>query len=161
MEERKSRGFVSLIIWYIPVVCVQFVSSVFTVGGMNPWYGELKKASWTPPGWVFAPVWSILYIMMAIAVWRIYRTEPKKKLHFIAYILFFIQLFFNGLWSFLFFKFHLIGWALIDLALLIVLIGATIRYFFDINKLAALLLVPYFVWCLYALTLNAAIWWLN
>lgn len=128
------------------------------IGG---WYRDLIKAPWTPPSWVFSPVWIILYLLMAIAVWLVYQTNTTKKKHVIAYVLFFSQLLFNGFWSFLFFYFHLIGWALLDLILLVVLVLMTTIHFFHINKIAGVFFTLYFVWIFYALSLNCYIWMYN
>ncbi len=155
------KGAFSLILWYLPVALVQFISAHITISSLNPWYQTLQKGIGTPPSWVFGPTWTILYIMMTVAVWMVYRAETTRAKHAFAYVLFFTQLFANSLWSFLFFGFHLPGWALIDLGLLILLILLTTVCFFHIRKLAGFLLLPYLLWSAYAFYLNAAIWWLN
>ena len=159
MSKVNDRGWVALLLWYLPVVAVQLIAGTITATSITPWYRALEKAPWTPAAWLFGPVWTVLYIMMACAVWLLHQTAAPQR-HW-AYTLFFAQLFFNGLWSFLFFYFHLIGWALIDLGLLVGLIAMTITTFFRIRPLSGLLLLPYFLWSLYAFSLNAAIWWLN
>lgn len=158
---QKKATIPSLILWYLPVAFVQFIASRITVGSINPWYKGLNKAPWNPPAWVFGPTWTLLYLMMAVAVWIVFLTKPKTSKHKLAYTLFFMQLFVNGVWSFLFFGMHSPGWALIDLTLLVVLLVLTFIVFFRIRPLAGWLLVPYLIWSFYALTLNAAIWWLN
>ena len=159
--KKVCLSIISLLLWYVPVAFVQMISARVTIASINPWYNSLIKASWTPPAWVFGPAWTILYILMTISVWVVYRTQIASQSHRMAYPLFFLQLVANGLWSFLFFGFHMIGWALVDLTLLIVLIVCTTICFYRIKPVAGLLLIPYLLWCLYALTLNAAIWWLN
>ena len=158
---KKTKSFTSLILWYFPVLCVQVVSARVTIGSIDLWYRNLHKGSWTPPAWVFGPAWTLLYILMTISVWMIHCTKPKKSKRRTAYSLFFSQLLANALWSFLFFKLHMPGWALIDLGILILLIFATSICFFCIHRIAALLLLPYLMWTIYAFSLNAAIWWLN
>lgn len=158
---KKNTGAISLILWYLPVALVQFISARVTVNTINPWYKNLNKACWNPPSWVFGPTWTVLYIMMAVAVWVVYQAEVKPSKHRLAYSLFFIQLIVNGLWSILFFGLHSPGWALLDLTLLVFLVAVTAIIFFRVRRLAGLLLLPYLLWSIYALSLNAAIWWLN
>ena len=160
MSTRIKKLF-SLLLWYLPVVCVQLLSAHVTIGSIDPWYKSLAKASWTPPAWAFGPAWTLLYIMMTIAVWIICHKQVEKRQRYLAYALFFSQLIINGLWSFLFFGAHMTGLALIDLGLLILLVGLTGLHFFRINSVAGLLFVPYFLWILYAFSLNAAIYSLN
>ncbi len=147
--------------WYLPVLAVQITSAIITTQSIYPWYSQLEKAFWNPPAWLFGPVWTLLYIMMTVSVWLIYQTKTERAKQVISYTLFIIQLFLNGLWSFLFFKLHKVGWALLDLGLLIFFIAVMGHVFFRIRKVAGLLLLPYLFWCIYAFTLNAAIWWLN
>lgn len=164
MKPKPSSFFkklISLILWYIPVLCVQFLAAGVTVTKIQPWYETLKKAPWTPPAWVFGPAWTLLYLSMAVAIWLVALAPAKRSEKIVPFILFFIQLAVNGLWSFLFFGYQLVGWALIDLALLVVLIAWVMRSFFQVRPVAAVILIPYFLWSVYALSLNAAIWWLN
>ena len=136
---KTKNKFISLVIWYLPVLIVQILSAWVTYTQMSPWYEAVKKAPWNPPSWVFAPVWSVLYIMMTVAVWLVYNTTAYNKLKRASYILFFIQLLLNGLWSFLFFGLHDPLLAFIDLSLLIVFEIATIVTFYQVNKAAGLL----------------------
>lgn len=158
---KKSSGFFVLMLCYLPVLAVQWLAANVTIHTLTPWYADLIKASWNPPSWVFGPVWTLLYIIMTISVWLIYRDNKHPKKHGVAYTLFFVQLTLNGLWSYLFFGWHYVGLALLDLALLFILVGFMMVYFFRLRKSAGYLLLPYFLWSGYALTLNAAIWWLN
>ena len=160
MKQSKKHA-VALLLWYLPIALVQLISGIVTKDEINPWYQTLQKASWNPPPWVFGPTWTLLYFMMAFAAWVTYLSKTSQKMRSIAYTLFFSQLIVNGLWSFLFFRFHMIGWALTDLGLLTVLVTLTGFYFYRIRPLAGLLLLPYLLWSLYAFSLNAAIWWLN
>lgn len=149
----------SLIAWYIPIILVQVLGSSVTMGSINPWYQTLKKTAWNPPAWLFGPVWTLLYIMMGLSIWKIYLAIKWTRV--LPYVLFFAQLIANGIWSPLFFGLHSPFLAMLDLALLIALIIATIVCFFRIDKTAGWLLVPYLIWCCYALSLNIGIWLLN
>lgn len=139
--------------FYLPTLLLQLISGWMTVSSLNPWYAQLKKTEWTPPGWIFGPVWTVLYILMSIAITLVY----DKKLA----ILFFIQLFFNFLWSILFFGLKQPGLALIDLIILVGLVGWMGILFAQKNSLAGLLILPYFLWICYATFLNWSIWRLN
>ena len=130
-----------------------------TLPAIPGWYAALEKPWFTPPDRVFGPVWGVLYLMMAISGWLLWRGRGPDRRR--ALMLFAVQLVLNGAWSILFFGLKLIGPALIEIAVLLIAIGATIVAAFHISTIAALLLVPYFAWVCYATALNAAIWWLN
>jgi translocator protein len=116
------------------------------------------EASFNPPSWVFGPVWTVLYIMMGVAAWLVWRQGGDITL---ALWLFFIQLTFNFLWSFLFFNLHRVDLALIDITVLWISIAATLYAFWQVDVRAGLLLVPYLAWVSFASLLNASIWRLN
>lgn len=124
------------------------------------WYELIIKPDWNPPGWIFGPVWTILYTMMAISAWMIWKKSgfdgAKTALSF-----FFIQLFLNGLWSQLFFGQQEIGWAFAEIIVLLITIIFTTLYFFKQSKLAGWLMVPYILWVTFATYLNYTIWILN
>lgn len=124
-------------------------------------YAELVRPEWAPPGWVFGPVWSTLYLCMAIAVWLVWRTPSVNRARNIALGLFVVQLAVNALWSWLFFAWHMGGAAFVDVVLLWFLIAATIAVFWQFSKVAALLLVPYILWVSFASALNFAVWQAN
>ncbi len=132
------------------------------VGAVNvpgDWYAELRKPVWTPPGWLFGPVWTLLYATMAVAAWRIRRSgKPGRR---IAIGLFLCQLFLNAAWSGLFFGLRRADLALLDCAALWLLILMTVVAFFRIDRLAGSLLAPYAAWVGFALALNFEIWRLN
>lgn len=157
----KKNKIFSFIKWYALILLFQMGSAILTTSFMHPWYDTLLKASWNPPNWVFGPVWTLLYFLMAIAVWKVSQVENPKVNKSFVYTIFFIQLFFNVLWSFLFFFLHRPFFALMELGVLIFFIGLTIHLFWRVHIGAAFLLVPYFLWCLYAFTLNFAIVRLN
>ena len=142
------------------IVClgVGVVSGVMTAGAMVDWYPTLNKPFFNPPSWVFAPAWTILYIMMAVAAWRVWLAGPSSKP---ALNLFFIQLVLNFLWSVFFFGLHSPALALIDIIAMWIMIALTMRAFFKIARPAGWLLVPYLAWVSFAAVLNASIWWLN
>lgn len=122
---------------------------------LDLWDEGWQKPSWTPPSWVFGPLWIILYGMIAISGWLLSIAPPSKQRNdALAY--FFFQLFFNFLWSFIFFYFQRPFFGLIDILVLLFLIGMTIKTARPVSKMAALLLAPYFIWTLFAAALNAA-----
>jgi tryptophan-rich sensory protein len=144
------------------VLCfaVSGLGAAATATSVGSWYQALEKPSFNPPDWVFAPVWTTLFILMAIAGWRIWRglhTRPRT----IALVVFAVQLGLNLTWSVLFFGLQSIGGALVDIALLLTAIVTTATLFWRIEWIAGALLVPYAIWVAYALLLNASIWLLN
>lgn len=123
------------------------------------WYELLNKPSWNPPSWVFGPVWSVLYLMMAIAAWQIWLEQHPVGNKALAWWL--IQLALNAVWSWLFFGLYQPGWALIEMSVLLAAISFTLRLFKRIKPSAASLMLPYLLWVSFAWCLNCAIWWLN
>jgi tryptophan-rich sensory protein len=123
-------------------------------------YGGLLRPSWAPPAAVFGPVWTALYLLMAVAAWMVWRTASTPARRW-ALVLFVVQLALNALWSWLFFAWHRGALALGDILLLWVLIAATVVAFGRIKPLAAALLVPYLLWVSFACALNYAVWQLN
>lgn len=127
---------------------------------IKDWYTTIAKPTFNPPNYIFSPVWTALYILMGIAlamIWKKPRTHERDR----ALKFFFTQLFLNFSWSFIFFCFHLIGWALIEIIVLWISIAYTIILFYKQSKPAAWLMVPYIIWVSFATVLNAAIWNLN
>jgi benzodiazapine receptor len=125
--------------------------------GPTAWYEQLTKPTLNPPNWVFGPVWTALYLMMAIAAWLVWRADGRTQ----PLGLFAIQLSLNAVWSALFFGLHHPGWALVDIALLWVAVAATLASFWRSNTIAGCLLVPYLAWVTFASYLNFMIWRLN
>ena len=121
------------------------------------WYESLNKSSLTPPSWVFGPVWSTLYVFMSIAVWKTWEMTRDKKLLQI----YFLHLFFNAIWSVIFFGFHNIGLALVDLIIILLFIILLMKIYFKISKTSFYLMVPYLIWTSYAFILNSSIFLLN
>jgi translocator protein len=116
------------------------------------WYRALQKPPWTPPGWLFGPVWTALYIMMGLALWRVVRAGEWG-----AVAMFGVQLALNLSWSLVFFKAKRPDWALANILALLVALMATTRQFYRVDKVAGQLLLPYLAWVTYAATLNAEI----
>lgn len=119
-------------------------------------YASLPTPVWAPPSWVFGPVWTVLYALMGIAAWRVWKADGFSGAT-VALGLFFAQLVANALWTPLFFGAGLLGWALVDILILNLLLAATIVAFWRVDRPAGLLLVPYLLWVLFATALNAAI----
>ena len=154
--------YLKILIFVATCLGVGFVSSYATQSGVNTWFPTLEKPSFNPPNWLFAPVWSLLYLLMGVAAGRVWdridfdRENVKKAL-----ILFWIQLALNALWSVLFFYFHNPLLALIEIILLWLLIYETHVKFKAIDKIAGWLFIPYLAWVAFATVLNASLWWLN
>jgi benzodiazapine receptor len=123
-------------------------------------YGQLQQPTWAPPAAVFGPVWSTLYLLMAVAGWLVWRRGPSPAVRR-ALVLFGVQLMLNALWSWLFFGWRLGVPSVIDIVLLWVAIVATLVAFWRIHRLAGALLVPYLLWVSFAMALNVAIVRLN
>jgi len=152
------RAVAGLALAFAVCLGVGAVGGLATSSSVSTWYQELARPSWTPPGWLFGPVWLTLYAMMAVAVWEVWRSRgsPRRALTFFG-----IQLGLNLAWSFLFFGLRSPGLGLIDILLLIAFIAATILAFRRHRPRAALLLAPYLAWTSFAAALNATIWWMN
>jgi tryptophan-rich sensory protein len=137
------------------------LSGFATAGGVATWYPTLTKPSFNPPAWVFGPTWTVLYIMMGLAAFLVWRkgfgTEGVK----LALTAFAVQLALNGLWSILFFGLQAPGWALIEIIALWSAITATAVLFWGVTPAAGMLLLPYLAWVSFATVLNASLWWLN
>lgn len=123
-------------------------------------YGALRQPAWAPPAWVFGPVWSVLYGLMAVSAWLVW-CQPPSSARRRALALFCGQLVVNVAWSWLFFAWHLGGLALVDVMVLVGLIGAMIAAFWPVSRWAAGLMLPYLFWVGFAAALNAAVWQLN
>jgi benzodiazapine receptor len=152
-----SRQIVGLSLWIVITFLAAGFGAQFQPG---EWYAQLVKPSWTPPNWVFAPVWTVLYLLMAIAAWLVWRPQGFAAAR-LALILFQVQLGLNALWSWLFFGQQRPGLAVIDITLLWLAILLTLLAFWRRDSFAGLLLLPYLAWVSYAAALNFAIWRLN
>ena len=138
------------------------IGSFTTMGeGFNLWYATIEKPSFTPPNWVFGPVWTILYLLMGVAAFLIWQKGVQFRMIRIALRWFLVQLVLNALWTPVFFGLHQIGWAFVVIVLLWIAIVVTTYCFARVSKTGAALLVPYLLWVSFAAVLNGAIWWLN
>ncbi len=140
---------------------IGFFSGFATQSSIDTWYLTLNKPSFNPPNWIFAPVWTLLYILMGIAAGIVWSKGYYHKWVKTAMYHFVFQLLFNGLWSIVFFGFKSPGLALIVILILIVLVALTYKWFKIVSKNAAYLLIPYFAWVVFATILNFSIWQLN
>ena len=143
------------------ILSITFIASA--IGGFTttlfkePWYSEIILPSFNPPSWVFAPVWTSLYVLMSIAIWKFWINSFDLK----VLKLYFIHLFFNGTWSIIFFGFHQIELALINIIIILIFIIVLMRIYLNKDKFSFFIMVPYFLWTFYALILNTAIVILN
>lgn len=137
-----------------------FIGGLFTSASVDGWYRTLPKPAWTPPSWLFGPVWTLLYLAMAIAAWLVWRQRSSSNVT-AALALFFVQLVLNAAWSAVFFGLQNIGLALVNIVLLWCAIAATVIAFWRINATSGWLFVPYIFWVTFATALNFAIWRLN
>ena len=127
----------------------------------DAWYAALAKPAWNPPSWLFSPVWTTLYVMIAIAGWRVWRATGADDARRLALGLWFGQWIGNALWSWLFFGLHQPVWAMIDIAAMLILVLAFIAVTWRFERVAAWLFVPYALWLAFAASLNGAIVMLN
>lgn len=152
-----KNKFVSLFLFLFTTFSASFIGGITTFKFKEPWYSTLVKPSFNPPDWVFGPVWTILYILMAIAIWNVWIKSKNINLVY----LYFIHLFFNTTWSVVFFGFNQIELALINLIVLILFIVILFLKYKVISKLSAYLMIPYFLWCCFAFLLNLNLMMLN
>ncbi|WP_414660854.1 TspO/MBR family protein [Horticoccus sp. 23ND18S-11] len=155
-----SRRYPALVVFLLVTFAAAAIGSTATFPNVSTWYPTLNKPSWTPPGWLFGPVWSCLYLAMAVAAWRVWRKSMIGNAAVTAW-LYGLQLVLNALWSVLFFGLKQPGFALVDIvALWLLLLGLLVR-FWRADRIAGALWTPYFLWVTFASGLNTAIWWLN
>ena len=140
---------------------VGITAALFTETGESSWFQGLEKPSWNPPGWLFGPVWTTLYILMGIALYLVWKSDAPARLKRPAITFWAVQMALNFLWSFLFFDMHLMDIAFYEIVVLWIFILLTIFAFARISKTAAWLLVPYISWVSFAAMLNYTIWQLN
>lgn len=146
--------------WLGLLVFLGLVAGAAVLGAMampDAWYASLQKPSFNPPGWIFGPTWTFLYILMAVAAWRVYRMDGWG----LAIGLWLIQLAVNAAWSPIFFGMHRIDLALLTIIALDILVIATMAVFFRKDLIAGWLMLPYLGWIAFATALNLTIWQLN
>jgi tryptophan-rich sensory protein len=161
METKTISSGWKLVICIIICQLTGIISGWLTTTQNNSWYESIVKPSWNPPGYIFGPVWTILYFLMAISLWLVWKSTAKETPKLQALLIFALQLFLNFWWTLLFFKFHSPISAFIEIMVMIALILSTIVRFSKISKLAAWLLVPYISWVCFAALLNYNLWKLN
>ena len=152
-----KNKYLSLAIIILITFLAPAIGSYATSAFKEPWYSELILPSFNPPSWVFAPVWSTLYLMMSLAIWKIWTKIFDSKILKI----YFIHIFFNSTWTVVFFGLHQIGLALLNLIVILIFIIILMREYFTKDKISFILMVPYLSWSGYALILNSAIFLLN
>ena len=151
-----SRSLIGLVAFLAAAAAAAALGGL-GVAGTAIEYNSLEQPSWAPPSWLFGPVWTVLYVMIAVSGWLVWRRTGWTT----ALTVYAVQLVLNAIWTPIFFGFGQYGLALIDIVLLWVLIGATIWLFSKVSRPAAALLLPYWAWVTFATALNAAIWSAN
>ena len=152
-----KNKYLSLFLIFLITSLASAIGGFTTASFKEPWYSEIILPSFNPPSWVFAPVWTTLYIMMSIAVWKVWINSFDLN----VLKLYFIHLFFNSTWSIVFFGFHQIGLALINLIIIIIFIILLMKSYFVRDKVSFYLMAPYLLWSSYALILNSSIFLYN
>ena len=153
-----KNKFLSFLIFAFVTFSASFIGSIATITSKEPWYSSLNKSGLNPPDWVFAPVWTTLYLFMTIAIWSAWHKNYKDLNIIYIYLM---HLFFNTTWSIVFFVFHNIFAALINLLIIIGFIIILMIKYKKISNLSFILMIPYLLWCIYALTLNTSLYILN
>jgi translocator protein len=152
-----KNKYLSLLIILLITFIAPMIGSYVTTAFKEPWYSEIILPSFNPPSWVFAPVWSTLYLLMTFSIWKVWINSLDKQILKI----YFFHLFFNSTWSIVFFGFHLIGLALVNLIIILIFILFLMKEYFKRDKISFYLMIPYIAWSSYALILNSAIFLLN
>jgi len=155
-----ARDWIAILIFFGICFAVAMSGSVVTARSVKTWYPGLLKPAGTPPPWLFGPVWSILYMLMAVAAWLVWRQRIYEDV-WLALALFMVQLILNGLWSCVFFGLRRPGAALVEILALLAAIAMTAMQFAELSRLAFWLMTPYGAWVVYASYLNFGIWRLN
>ena len=153
-----KNKILSFILFALITYSASVIGSIATIEFKEPWYSLLSKPTFNPPSWIFAPVWTTLYLMMTIAVWTFWHSKNRDMNTVYIY---FIHLIFNTTWSIVFFVFHKIFLALLVLIILIALIILLMQRFKKITLVSYYLMIPYLLWCFYALILNLSLFILN
>ncbi len=154
----NQNKFLSFIFFFIITFSASLIGSLSTIYFKEPWYSLLNKPSFNPPDWIFAPIWTILYMMMTLSIWLFWQSKNKDKKTIYVY---FIHLVFNTTWSIVFFVFHNMVLAFLILIILIALIINIILRLKRVKMLSAYLMIPYLLWCGFALILNTSLIILN
>ena len=153
-----KNKILSFILFFLVTFSASFIGGLASINLKEPWYSQLIKSNYNPPDWVFAPVWTTLYLMMTFAIWFYWHSKRRDMNTIYIY---FIHIVFNTTWSIVFFGLHQILLALIVLMILIILIIILILKFKRVNYVSSFLMIPYLLWCCYALFLNFNLYILN
>ena len=158
MKSSQTRGILGILSLLILLTLgIGWLGSRATLPEITGWHANLTKPTFNPPNYLFGPVWSALYILMAESMWMVWKSNQSKLIK----TFFVLMLICNALWSPVFFKYHQIGWALVVLAFYLITLGAWVRCLYQENKTAAYLQSPHLLWVSFATILNASIYFLN
>lgn len=157
----NMRSTIRLIISFLSTYGAGFLGSIFVQDGVRTWYATIEKPFFTPPDWLFAPVWLTLYALMALALYIVWEKDPAAREMRGWVPLFFCHLLLNAGWSIFFFGFHALLISLIDIVVLLWCIALLIAGAWNIDRRASWLLVPYAMWVSFATILNTSIWLIN
>ena len=152
-----KNKYLSLFLIFLITFVASAIGGFTTESFKEPWYSEIILPSFNPPSWLFAPVWTALYILMSIAIWRIW----VKFFDYKILTIYFYHLFFNATWSIVFFGLHQIELALANLVIILIFITILMRFYLHKDKLSFFIMIPYFLWVSYAFVLNLTIAILN
>ncbi len=155
-----GTDLVALVVAVAVCVAAGALGAFATASGLPTWYASLRRPAWNPPSRVFAPVWTVLYLTMAVAAWQVWRAHSGAAGR-VALGVFVAQLVLNAVWSPIFFGLRKPGWAFVEIVALWLAVVATIAVFWPIRPLAGALLLPYLAWTTFAAVLNGTIWRLN
>lgn len=153
------KTFTRILISIIPLG-VGFLAGMATATGIDDWYPYLEKPVFNPPNWLFGPVWTVLYLLMGVTIYRLL-TKPSSAERSYAMRIFWIQLVLNGAWSFIFFNAQQLGWAFIEILFIWIAIVWMIVTVHRVDKTAAYIQIPYLIWVSFASVLNGTLWWMN
>ncbi len=160
-DSMKVQNPVALVAAVVSCIVLGSLGGIVTITGPGSWYALLAKPAFSPPGWLFAPVWTLLFILMGISLWMVWNKGAGRRNVRIALGIFAVQFAFNIAWSFLFFGMQSPFLGLVDILILWVLILATIVCFYRVQRTAAYLLIPYILWVSFASFLNYTIYVMN
>jgi benzodiazapine receptor len=160
MPENRTPPVIPFLLCQTVCFSAGFIGSQATIRALQGWYPTLSKPSFTPPGWLFAPVWTVLYFLMGLALFQVWRSEPSRARTWGLW-LFAFQLLLNGLWSWIFFGWYKLQLAFFEIVILDFVVLATILVFRRIKGSSAGLLIPYLAWLCFATALNFSIWRMN
>jgi translocator protein len=156
----KNRLLLDLAGWVVICFCAMYTGAYFAAGAVVDWYPALAKPAWTPPDWLFAPVWTLLYLMMALAAWLVWRQGGMSRVK-VPITFFLVQLILNVLWTYLFFELRMPWVAFVEIICLWLSILASLVAFWQATAVAGWLMLPYLGWVTYAAALNFVIWQMN